>query len=373
MRASLDFRLLQAAHLMASLLAQCPHCQTSFRVSRSQLALAGGQVRCGSCLGVFSAHDNEIRVKSAPPLLDQPLSQAELSSVIATAEDRTAATVIDAIKEEYTDEEYADDEFADEKFADEQFVNEEYADEKYPDKKLADKTYTDDEYLEEEYTSAGRLEPNFSSYVIVDDDDDDDEEDAEDEPAASGHFDDDFDDELADAPLHATPPQAPRHFLRALLYGLGSVILLGVLALQVIAANFDDLSQNAYFAPLRPTLCRVLICRPVAAPPTLIAELLVVRAHPSVRDALEVSATLRNKGAATQPLPGVELIFRDGQDRIMASRLFMPEDYLPPEERATTQLLSQNTVPVHLELANPGADALHYELALHPLPAAAAR
>ncbi|GGJ97852.1 DUF3426 domain-containing protein [Pseudomonas matsuisoli] len=34
---------------------QCPHCQTRFRVSREQLAIAHGSVRCGACLQVFDA------------------------------------------------------------------------------------------------------------------------------------------------------------------------------------------------------------------------------------------------------------------------------------------------------------------------------
>jgi predicted Zn finger-like uncharacterized protein len=38
-----------------SFVTQCPHCQTSFRVSYHQLSLARGAVRCGSCLQVFNA------------------------------------------------------------------------------------------------------------------------------------------------------------------------------------------------------------------------------------------------------------------------------------------------------------------------------
>lgn len=34
---------------------RCPKCQTPFRVTRSQLRAAGGSVRCGSCLNVFNA------------------------------------------------------------------------------------------------------------------------------------------------------------------------------------------------------------------------------------------------------------------------------------------------------------------------------
>ena len=35
------------------LVTQCPNCDTSFRVSESQLQIAQGRVRCGACLGVF--------------------------------------------------------------------------------------------------------------------------------------------------------------------------------------------------------------------------------------------------------------------------------------------------------------------------------
>lgn len=38
-----------------SFVTQCPHCRTSFRVSRAQLSAAHGAVRCGACLHVFNA------------------------------------------------------------------------------------------------------------------------------------------------------------------------------------------------------------------------------------------------------------------------------------------------------------------------------
>ena len=34
---------------------QCPHCHAIFQVSTSQLKAAGGDVRCGQCLTIFSA------------------------------------------------------------------------------------------------------------------------------------------------------------------------------------------------------------------------------------------------------------------------------------------------------------------------------
>lgn len=38
-----------------SFVTQCPHCRTSFRISRAQLGAAHGAVRCGACMHVFNA------------------------------------------------------------------------------------------------------------------------------------------------------------------------------------------------------------------------------------------------------------------------------------------------------------------------------
>jgi len=43
--------------------AQCPHCQTLFRLSRGQLTAADAKVRCGQCFTVFNALEN-LRVLS---------------------------------------------------------------------------------------------------------------------------------------------------------------------------------------------------------------------------------------------------------------------------------------------------------------------
>ena len=42
-----------------SIITQCPHCKSQFRVTQGQLKIANRQVRCGHCLNVFSATDNE--------------------------------------------------------------------------------------------------------------------------------------------------------------------------------------------------------------------------------------------------------------------------------------------------------------------------
>ncbi|HDS1766795.1 DUF3426 domain-containing protein [Pseudomonas putida] len=54
-----------------SFVTQCPHCQTSFRVTHHQLSVARGVVRCGHCLQVFNAakqllEQNRTAPSSAP-------------------------------------------------------------------------------------------------------------------------------------------------------------------------------------------------------------------------------------------------------------------------------------------------------------------
>jgi predicted Zn finger-like uncharacterized protein len=473
---------------MASLLTQCPHCQTSFRVRTSQLAVAEGQVRCGSCLGVFSARDNEIRVKTPqPPLLDEPLTEEELSSVAAADLEETAdadntppprersgswldddddeyeyqddtqrSTPLvhaaaeeadeDEIREEYAGEDYhdayakeyedepvlrepvlsfaavdeseeyedEDEEIEDEETDEEDEVHEEYADDE--DEEYADEDDRNEPVLREPVlsfaddeprfsTRAAKAEPDFSLYPdqdhaeptfsAVDDDDDDEGDDyrqvrsryaapsREDDKRQVRRYVEEIEDEealdelspntldyLDDEPVHIAPERRKRGFFGSLMLFVGSLILMGVAALQMVDANLDTISQSARFALLRPYVCQVLTCPPEQqAPSTLSYEQLVVRAHPKVRDALEVSAVLRNNGAATQALPGLEVTFRDGKNEIVGSRIFTPDEYLPAELRTAVTLPSQSTVQAHMEMADPGVDTLNYELALRPLSA----
>ncbi|MFJ2462224.1 DUF3426 domain-containing protein [Pseudomonas neuropathica] len=72
-----------------SFVTQCPHCQTSFRVSHAQLSVARGVVRCGSCLQVFNAakqlleqHAGKDAVTPLAPSLAEPLPIAEPPPIV---------------------------------------------------------------------------------------------------------------------------------------------------------------------------------------------------------------------------------------------------------------------------------------------------
>src|SRR5690606_33224661 len=83
-----------------------------------------------------------------------------------------------------------------------------------------------------------------------------------------------------------------RRRLEQLSLGLASVVLLLGLVLQFVNTHLEALNQRATFAPFRPLVCRLLDC-PV--PPgaahfgSLYSQELLIRTHPRVADALEVS------------------------------------------------------------------------------------
>ncbi|RMT76813.1 DUF3426 domain-containing protein [Pseudomonas viridiflava] len=58
-----------------SFVTQCPHCQTSFRVSHAQLSVARGVVRCGACLQVFNAARQLLEQRG----VDEPEKPAQAS------------------------------------------------------------------------------------------------------------------------------------------------------------------------------------------------------------------------------------------------------------------------------------------------------
>lgn len=55
------------------LISQCPSCQTRFRVTVEQLAVANGRVRCGACLAVFDGRETEVREEETAVAGDDPV------------------------------------------------------------------------------------------------------------------------------------------------------------------------------------------------------------------------------------------------------------------------------------------------------------
>ena len=78
--------------MTSSLVTQCPHCRTSFRVNQAQLGAAKGAVRCGACLHVFNAVQHMLgEPPSDPPA---PVASTPRPAPGATAEAPPAAAQV---------------------------------------------------------------------------------------------------------------------------------------------------------------------------------------------------------------------------------------------------------------------------------------
>src|SRR5690606_20077625 len=137
----------------SSLQTQCPKCETRFRVTDEQLSIAGGKVRCCSCMSVFNAVEHQVASlsDSKPATPDKPPSSEAPKS--PNSDNTSKATIED------------DDVFADNH--EEHAAERPYADSKLPctDDQLTDSFqpvdreeehgYTDHELTPEEHPADG--------------------------------------------------------------------------------------------------------------------------------------------------------------------------------------------------------------------------
>lgn len=62
----------------------CPHCQTCFRITKAQLDVAQGKVRCGHCKEIFNGKEH-LQESIAPEKSESPASDTPSAAVISSA------------------------------------------------------------------------------------------------------------------------------------------------------------------------------------------------------------------------------------------------------------------------------------------------
>jgi len=135
-----------------------------------------------------------------------------------------------------------------------------------------------------------------------------------------------------------------------------------VLGSQIVLAQRAELSQDPALRPWMQRLCELVGCDlPLFSAPAQIALLSRdVSPHPSVPDALLITASFRNESAWAQAWPELELSMSDLDGRLIALRRFAAPEYLgqAPERRA---LAPGQPVMVELEIRDPGNQAIAFE------------
>lgn len=186
----------------------------------------------------------------------------------------------------------------------------------------------------------------------------------------------------ANKPLTA-PPRSPyanlkstpvsgrhkgRNWGSTVLWGLGCLLLLAVIASQLFYFQFDRLSRVEALRPFYASVCPLIGCElPVMVDTDQIeSRKLVVRSHPDQPRALLVEASIVNEAPFPQPFPSIVLTFSNLNNDIVAQRAFKPKEYLAGDARELEQMPQGTPVRISLELRDPGQDAINYDLRFVP-------
>ena len=402
-----------------SFVTQCPHCQTSFRVSHAQLSVARGVVRCGSCLQVFNAAKQLLEqagkepvapvvpatVEAPPPAEPRAISQKQwtaaeldldsldLDEELARLEQREIQPTTEFTRHrEDTLSARRDNAETEEPWSDSLFSE-----------SAADRAQTEEEDLpepEQVPNKPSRTEPSLSLEPVEPEDEATPPQlrlhDPLDTPVhherlsatASDEHDDDLPSieplrkrrersepgvrtdvlqDLTDDPLQLDWQKRRSPWGRRLFWLLLIVLGAGALAGQYVAYHFDELARQDQYRPWFQQLCPQIGC----TVPTKVdiakikSSNLVVRSHPEFNGALVVDAIIYNRAPFSQPFPLLELRFADLNGHLIASRRFKPGEYLSGDLEGMAEMPPQTPIHIALDILDPGAKAVNYSLSFH--------
>lgn len=290
---------------------QCPHCDTRFRVTESQVNTADGFVRCSVCKEVFNAIEVAEQDEHQPSLLNPEQRQE-------------------------TYQEQSQDDSSEETYG----------------KNFAANDY---EILED---TPPPKEIDFSETSATDD-------------LRKDTF--DFFDEAENESLsHVVPEQYKSPYTEEssttsnILWGLGTLLLIATLFIEYTWFNRDQLIQNPTLQNWADKLCQQVECKNIAMRDPTKIELISrnVYSHPNRKKALMINLTMKNHADFAQPFPVMQIKFSDVRGGNVAARRFLPAEYLPAEfqQQLATQLLEPDTnMTFTMEIQDPGKQALTYE------------
>ena len=141
---------------------------------------------------------------------------------------------------------------------------------------------------------------------------------------------------------------------------LALTVLLGA---QVAWAQRNPLLADPVTGRWLREACTTLGCRLPLVPSVGQLHLIArdVEAHPSVRGALMISATLRNDAPFAQPYPVVSLVLADAQGHRVAMRRLRPSEYLDDNESLHAGMAPGAVTALVLEVEDPGRKAVAFE------------
>jgi len=284
---------------------QCPHCDTKFRVTETQLQAADGFVRCGVCSEVFNAIEVAGQDKHHASLLDDsPAKESPTGELTEKNENIETLSV---------------------------------------------KAPPDDESVNFNETTAAN-ESGKDAFDFFN----------EESNELLPHV---VPDNFRDSYSSQTPS-----LVSTVLWSIGILLLTATLTIEYAWFNRDQLSKVPELQAAINALCQQVECKNFSIRDPANIELISrnVFSHPSEKGALMVNITMKNNAAFAQPYPVMQIDFSDIRGNSVAARRFWPKEYLANEPQLSNNeqayLLQANTsASITLEIQDPGKQAMTYE------------
>jgi len=160
-----------------------------------------------------------------------------------------------------------------------------------------------------------------------------------------------------------------RHYsmLATVSWSLAILALIAALAAEYIWFNQPELMLDPRLESITEKLCELTDCEHLQMRDPLQIEMISrnVYTHPNEKEALMVSTTLVNHASYAQPYPEVQIDFSNVRGELVASRRFIPEEYLQTDSEQLSLLQSGNPITFGLEIVDPGKEAITYEFSFH--------
>ncbi|MBL4679372.1 MAG: zinc-ribbon domain-containing protein [Pseudomonadales bacterium] len=353
---------------MSTSITQCPNCSTSFKVTDAQLSAAGGSVRCGACLQIFKGSDyifDNDETSMPEDSIGELAEEHEVGRDDDTVEDETKALEEPAEGSlEEQDEDFFEGQVEEHEAAREEDSVEEEAKEIEEEPAEGSLKEPAEGSLEEQ--AEGSLEEQAEGSL-----------DEQAEGSAEEQIETEVDEEtllgmsgninvIDDEPVDIVGEYIPSVSTRIMPWAGGIFILLLVFILQFAWFNKNVLSQHPALRNYFQYTCNTFGCK---VPEYSNFELLsvsglLIRTHPEQGHALKIDAILRNDGVFRQRFPKLQLRFTNINDRTIASRSFLPREYLRGEVTGLKFIPASTEVRLALEIVDP--DAIGYSLMILP-------
>ncbi|MCZ6617009.1 MAG: DUF3426 domain-containing protein [Gammaproteobacteria bacterium] len=344
------------------LVTECPQCRTRFRVTETQLQVAAGRVRCGSCLTVFQGVDrllyeknpelpegqaqvilDELLDELAQPLIEETPLAVEAIDIdpeedVVREDGEEIVPALDVLSsgaslEETTGEADTGDVSLDDSGGDEQ-VREESLEVAVA--AVADRN------IQPQVDAA---DANVAGRVPIDD------------PVLFQLSEEFARAQALGEPVSFAPEKRFRWWVPPFL-----TLAFAALVAQVMWLQVENWTRDPTIRPLYEMACEFIGCElPVLRDlDRLLVKKLVVRSHPEVEGALIVDALIVNEAPFAQRFPVLELRFTSIEGDLVAGGRFHPGEYLAGELEGVEQI--QPSIPVHIELefVDPGSEAVNY-------------